>query len=309
MRQADDHKGLRVDLVDDGLDGRHLGAGDDAVQHGTGRARITARPFEDGHAAHQFLDDAFRDGLGLVGDDHRRADRPAAFERGLGHDAADVERDHRVQRLLPAEDESRREDHCRVHDQVTLRHRHAAPVIKDARQDVRAAAGAACAIHQPEADPADDGAVQGVEEDVTLQVGNQLGGGAVRGEERQLEDQVRQQGVGHDGKGRPQGEAPPAEESPTEQKERDVADENHQADRPARVMVDQLRDAAHPARGQLRRDEEQPQRKGLDDGTDADQNIITQGGPVFFHHFNPFVGAQRNAQGLCPCSARRAPTV
>src|SRR5215211_7342106 len=48
-------------------------------------------------------------------------------------------------------------------------------------------------------------------------------------------------------------------------------------------MIDQLRDAAHAARCQIRRDKEQAQRKSLEQRGDNDQNIIEDCGPVFFH--------------------------
>ncbi len=117
------------------------------------------------------------------------------------------------------------------------------------------------------------------------------------GEEWQPEDGLRKEGIGQHGDQRPQGEAAPAEQAPAEQKQRDVADEDHQADRPAGVVVDQLRDAADAAAGKLGGDHEQPQRHRLQQGADQDQAVITEFGPVFFVHGMAF------SSRLMPASA------
>ena len=39
----------------------------------------------------------------------------------------------------------------------------------------------------------------------------------------------------------------PTKKTPAKHKQRDIADQDHQADRPAREMIDQLRNAAHTA--------------------------------------------------------------
>jgi two-component system, OmpR family, phosphate regulon sensor histidine kinase PhoR len=95
----DDHEGTRVHLVDDRLQTRDFGACYDTVQNRAVCARIGACPFKDGDAANQLVEDACRNGFGLAGDDHRRADGAAALQRGLGDQPAHVQGDHGVERL------------------------------------------------------------------------------------------------------------------------------------------------------------------------------------------------------------------
>ncbi len=74
-----------------------------------------------------------------------------------------------------------------------------------------------------------------------------------------------------------------AEKAPTEQKERNIADQHHQADGPVRKVINQLRDAAHPARSQIRGDKEYPQTNRLNQRAKRNKNIILNVYPIFFH--------------------------
>ena len=48
-------------------------------------------------------------------------------------------------------------------------------------------------------------------------------------------------------------------------------------------MIDQLRNAAHPAGSQIRRDKEDPQTHSLYHGRQRDDEIVFYIQPVFFH--------------------------
>jgi hypothetical protein len=74
-----------------------------------------------------------------------------------------------------------------------------------------------------------------------------------------------------------------AKETPAKQKEWDVTDQHHQTDGPAREEIDQLCDAAHPARSQVRRDEKYPQTHRLNQRAKRDKNEILNSYPIFFH--------------------------
>ena len=74
-----------------------------------------------------------------------------------------------------------------------------------------------------------------------------------------------------------------AEKAPSQNEQRDVADEDHQADLPAREVIDQLRDAAHATRGEVGGDEECAKRERLNECGEDDEEIIAEGGKVFFH--------------------------
>ena len=141
----------------------------------------------------------------------------------------------------------------RIHHQITGRHRHAAPVIEYPRQDIRAAAGAAGAVDQSVAETGYDSTVERVKENV---IGNPVCG-------QKKGQHVHRDRVGDDGNRRAQAEFASAQEAPADDEERHIADENHQADRPVCEVVDQLRNAADAARGQMRRNKKETQANRL----------------------------------------------
>ena len=168
MRRADDHKRCRIAFVNNIFKRGHFGASNNAIQNETLRSRIRTRAFEDRHAALKFFDDAIGNGVRLRRDNRRRANRAAAFQSRFSDQSAHIQRDHRVEGLLPSEDKPRAEDDGRIDKEITLRDGNPAPMAEDARQNIRAAAGAARAIDQPIADAADDSAVECIEENISL---------------------------------------------------------------------------------------------------------------------------------------------
>jgi hypothetical protein len=164
-----------------------------------------------------------------------------------------------------------------------LGHRDTAPVIEDARQNIRAAAGAAGAVDQSIAKPADDCAVKCVEKNISLQVINQLGCWAGRGKQGRLQDQVSEQRVRGDRKRGPQDELVPTQKTPAKAEERNIPQKDQDSDRPACEVIDQLRNTADPTRCQVGRHKEDSQTERLDDRADQDQPIITDVRPVLLH--------------------------
>jgi hypothetical protein len=82
---------------------------------------------------------------------------------------------------------------------------------------------------------------------------------------------------------RAHGKAPPTQEAPAEYEQRQVAEQDHQADGETGVVVDDLRQAADAAIDQPGRDEEQADGQRLQDGPRRDQAIITRRGPGKMH--------------------------
>ncbi len=155
--------------------------------------------------------------------------------------------------------------------------------FKDAGEDIGPTAGTLGPVDQPIADATDHGAIKGIEHQVIRD--------PIFGEEGQPQDRLGKERICQDSNQGPQGETPPAQQAPAEQEERDVPDENHQADRPSGVMMDQLRDAADATTGELGRDHEQPQRHCLEQCASENKDIVTNCGPMCFeiiHWTDPF---------------------
>ncbi len=106
---------------------------------------------------------------------------------------------------------------------------------------------------------------------------------AAREKERQSQQQVDKQRIGDNGKGSPKGKVTSAEETPAQQKERDISNEYHQTNWPTCEVIDQLRDSTYPTRSQIRRDEENPQADRLNQRAKHNENEIPNGCPILFH--------------------------
>ena len=139
-------------------------------------------------------------------------------------------------------------------------------MVKDACQHVRSAAGAARSIDQSIPYAADDRTVERIEKDV---VGDPIGG-----EYMQTGEQVDNQGINRHCKGRAQHKTLPAQVAPAQHKQGHVSHENHQTDRPAGKVIDQLWNPADASAGKVCRDQEHSQPDALNGRTDQEQGII-----------------------------------
>src|SRR5512139_4124919 len=104
-------------------------------------------------------------------------------------------------------------------------------MVQDPGQDIRAAAGAAGAVDQSIAKSTDDCAVKRIEKDIALQVIDQMGRQASWCEQGGLQDQVGKKRIRDDRKCSPHGKLAPAEKTPAQQEERNVAQKDQDTDR------------------------------------------------------------------------------
>ncbi len=247
-----------------------LGAGEDTVEYRTGLVCVGTCAGQDGDAALEDGADAAGYLIGLAGDDEGGAEDVVAFGDELGGEAADVDDNEAVEGALPAEGDAGGEDYQAIGDEVGLRDGDAFVVAEDAAEDIGPAAGAATEVDETQTGAEEHPAIKRLQDDIA--------GDAFMRED--VDEGVCEEGEEDDGGSGAEGEAGAAEIAPTEDKEGQVAEDDHDADGPAGEELDDLGRAGDAAADHETGDEEEAHGDGLDEGAEDDVEVIHDCGAV-----------------------------